>query len=220
MHIKASLKRKFGEKLAAWWKINKRWYPWRETKDPFRLLIAELLLRKTSAAQVEKIYEPFLKKYPNAKNLSKASYEELATFLNPLGIEYKRADLLIRLSSEIVSKYNNIVPREREVLLTLPAVGPYAANAVLSLIHGEDVPMVDTNFIRIIERVFGYKSSKSRPRCDRSIWDFAQKLTPINNSAWFNLAVLDFGALVCRATNPRCSLCPLKDCCFYIEKII
>ena len=208
-------KSRFAEILLDWWKANKRDFPWRRKKDPYSILIAEMLLRKTTAGQVEKVYIKFLSLYPDPISLASADENELKELLKPLGMENRRAELLKRFGLHIKEKYSGRIPTKLDQLLELPGVGMYAANAVLSLCCSKDVPLLDTNFIRVIHRVFGIASEKSRARCDRKLWEFAEKLIPPGNSKDFNLAVLDFAALVCKARNPKCSECPVKAICQY-----
>ncbi|HDD44289.1 MAG TPA: A/G-specific adenine glycosylase [Candidatus Desulfofervidus auxilii] len=211
-------KNQFVKLLLNWWTSNKREFPWRSTKDPYSILIAEMLLRKTTAKQVEKIYTQFLTKYPDPNSLADADKNELEELLKPLGMEYKRAELLKKFGLYIKENYDGKIPLELKKLLKLPGIGMYAANAVLSFVCSKDVPLLDTNFIRVINRVFGIKSQKSRARDDKKIWEFAQTLIPSNNSKNFNLAVLDFAALICKAKKPKCSECPVKNICFYYAK--
>ncbi len=210
-------KNQFIRLLLDWWEKNKRDFPWRHTKDPYSILIAEMLLRKTTAKQVEKIYSQFLSLYPDPNSLANADINDLKELLKPLGMEHKRAELLKRFGLYIKEKYDGEIPLELEKLLELPGVGMYAANAVLSFTSSKNVPLLDTNFIRVIYRVFGIKSQKSRARDDRKIWEFAETLIPHGNSKNFNLAILDFAALVCRAKKPKCSECPIRNICLYYK---
>jgi len=207
----------FSKLILEWWHKHKRDYPWRCTDDPYFILIAEMLLRKTTAQQVEKIYNTFLSKYPSPEILAEADEDYLKELLRPLGMEHKRAELLKKFGLTVKEVYNGEIPSEIEELLKLPGVGMYAANAVLSFVYSKDLPLLDTNFIRVIQRVFGIKSEKTRARDDKKLWEFAQKLIPPGDSKHFNLAVLDFAALVCRAKNPKCNLCVMKEICNYYK---
>lgn len=218
-HQVSNAKIQFNKFLLEWWEKNKRDFPWRHTKDPYAVLIAEMLLRKTTAQQVERIYDVFLSKYSSPKALSKADENELKNLLKPLGMEHQRAKLFIKLGNAIIARYNGNIPSEAEELLKLPGVGLYATNAVLSFSSGQDVPTIDTNFIRVIERVFNFKSSKARARNDSKIWEFAQALVTKGKSREFNLGVLDFVATVCKSRNPKCDICPLISFCVFSKKI-
>lgn len=207
-----------GNLLLEWWKKNKRHFPWRYRKQPYPVLVAEMLLRKTTAKQVEKMYNSFLKKYPTPKALSEADENELKRILKPLGMEHHRTRLFIKFGRTVIEDYNEKIPSSDKELLKLPGVGLYATNAVLSFSHNKNVPIVDTNFIRVIKRVFDLKSSKARARNDKSIWDFASELIPEGKSREFNLAVLDFAATVCKPQNPACSTCSLVSICAFQKK--
>lgn len=208
----------FSKCLLAWWKNNKRDFPWRHTNDPYAVLIAEMLLRKTTALQVDGLYRALIDKYPDVKSLSEADENELRDMIKPLGMEHKRAKLLKEVSNVIIESYKGFIPSTQKELLQLPGIGPYAANTVLSFSHAQNVPMVDTNFVRLIERVFGFKSSKARARDDKQIWEFAETLVPKGRSKEFNLTVIDFAASVCRARVPKCEVCPLTSVCVFFKK--
>lgn len=215
-HSKA--RKAVGSLLLEWWGKNKRRFPWRRRKDPYAVLIAEMLLRKTTAKQVEKMYIDFIKKFPNPKALSKADEDELREILTPLGMEHHRAELFVKFGRAVVEDFKGRIPSAEKELLKLPGVGQYATNAILSFSHSRNVPMVDTNFIRIIGRVFGLTSSKARARNDSRIWEFAEKLIPDGKSREFNLSVLDFAATVCKHLNPECETCPLASICAFYKK--
>lgn len=209
-------KKIIGSLLLEWWEKNKRRFPWRRRKQPYTVLIAEMLLRKTTAKQVMKMYSSFLKQYPTPKALSEADDNELRKILSPLGMEYRRAGLFIKFGRAVMEDYKGKIPSSDKELIKLPGVGLYAANAVLIFSHNKNVPMVDTNFIRIIKRVFDLTSSKARARNDTRIWEFAGELVPNGKSREFNLAVLDFAAVICKQRNPKCGICPLiAICAFY-----
>ncbi|MEO2068848.1 MAG: hypothetical protein ABGX27_04980 [Desulfurobacteriaceae bacterium] len=208
-------KSRFQKDLLKWWTKYKRDFPWRKTKNPYELLIAEILLKKTTASQVLTVYSKLLNKYPNPYALCSANRKDLEALLKPLGMHKTKAELLKKFASAYLSllKNNKKSRFSRSELLKLPGIGNYTANAVLSLIYDECVPMLDTNFIRILERVFGIKSNKSRPRNDPYIWEKAKEILPCNEARNFNLAVLDFSALVCKHIQPKCAECFAKEYC-------
>jgi A/G-specific adenine glycosylase len=205
----------FTSRLLRWYKNNKRVFPWRKTKNPYAILIAELLLRKTTANQVKAIYENFLKSFPDVKSLARASEKELYDMLRPLGMEYKRANLLIKFAEYVLNTYNGNIPKNLEDLLDIPGVGYYSANALLCFAFNSDTAIVDTNVLRVIERVFNIKSNKGRPRDDLGIWEFANTLTRPGKARALNLAILDFAALICKSRAPKCGDCILNDICYY-----
>ena len=204
----------FAEALLSWWNLNKREFPWRHSRNPYEVLVAEMLLRKTTASQVLGVYSGFVERYPNARKLAGAKKSDLVRILKPLGMEHERARLFRELGEELCKSYDGEVPRNRDDLLLLPGVGDYSANAVLCMSMGSDLPMFDTNFARVVQRYFGLRSLKKRVRQDREMWAFAQSLLPKAGSRAFNLAVLDFAALVCKARKPDCHGCPISFGCF------
>jgi len=207
----------FSKHLLTWWHKSKRDFQWRHTNDPYSILIVEMLLRKTTAQQVNGVYEALISKYPDVKSLSEADEDELRDMIKCLGIEHKRAKLLKEVSTVILKNYNGVIPSAQKELLELPGIGLYAANAILSFSHGQDVPMVDTNFVRVIKRVFDFKSSRARARDDKRVWEFAETLVPKGRGKEFNLAVIDFAASVCQARAPKCEVCPLTSICVFFR---
>ena len=203
-------------RLLAWWEKNKRNFPWRSTKDPYRILVAEILLRKTDAPKVLAIYEDFFKKYPSIKELAEASEVGLAEFLKPLGLYRVRAKQLKNIAKEISEKYKGIIPQDPESLKKLKGIGSYIANAVACFAHGKTVPVVDTNVARVISRVFGIKP-KARPHLDKRIWRVADELVKLGDARKINLAIIDLATLVCTARQPNCKICPLKEHCAYAK---
>jgi len=203
----------FTQRLLFWWEHNRQNFPWREETDPYRILIAEILLRKTTAKQAASVYKKFLTLFPDPKSLAEASVQKLENSLKPLGMYSIRARLLKNLGEVLIKKFSGRVPACKRDLLVLPGVKEYTANAVLCFAYGKDVPLVDTNIIRIFRRVFAVKSNKKRARNDRHVWRFAQKILPKNKAREFNLALIDFAHKICRPKKPACSSCIMQDLC-------
>lgn len=194
---------------------------WRNTDDPWRVLVATLLLRKTTTTQVLKIYPKFIEKYPRASSILRSSKEEIKDVIKPLGLENQRAELITRIAQVIVSKFKGKVPCSLDDLKKIPGVGNYTVSEILLVACRKPAPLLDRNMIRIIERVFGVKSVKRRPHTDPKMWAFAKVLVPRDpeEAKAFNYGVLDFARKVCTARNPRCSDCPIKDMCNYYARI-
>ncbi len=210
--------RDFAEKLLEWWERNKRIFPWLLTNDPYKILVAELLLRKTTAGQVAKMYNEFLSKYPHPASLAEADEDELAEVLKPLGMYRVRAKLFKKLGNILVVRYGGHIPSSKSELMKLPGVKEYVANAVLCFAYNKDLPLVDTNAIRVAQRVFGVKSSRKRARNDPKIWRFMAELLPKGRAKEFNWAVIDFASLICTARKPNCTACPLASLCMWPDK--
>ncbi|ACB39379.1 endonuclease III domain-containing protein [Pyrobaculum neutrophilum] len=206
-------------KAVAEWCVEScdRSLPWRVSGSPWHVLLAAVLLRKTTVAQVLKVWPRLVQRYSSPSALAGADRERLEEDLKPLGLERVRARLLLELAELLCSRYRCEVPCRREDLEGLPGVGPYIASEVLLLGCGVPAPLLDRNAIRVLERALGLKSDRRRPHTDPALWRAAQMLTPVELrlARCFWLGVVDLGRKVCRPKNPRCGACPLKDVCRY-----
>lgn len=205
-------KKEFRSSLLRWSERNVREFPWRETDSPYDLLIAEILLQQTLAAKVPPVYEEFLSQYPTPDELAEADPDNVATLLNPLGLQNRKANALVKTGQLI--RDQGKVPQTWEELSDLPFVGKYGANAVLCFGFGERRPIVDVNVVRIYNRVFGRDFEDDR---DDRAWGFASKMLPETNYQQYNLALLDHGATICLSENPACEECPVNSICQYYE---
>lgn len=205
---------RFAEGILEWYKQNKRDYLfWRNTKNPYYILVSEMMLQKTTVKQVQNVIHKFIERFPTPRDLVNASIREIEELITPLGMQHKRAVRYRKWALIVVEKFDGQIPDSAEELISLPGIGPYIANSVLCLAFGKEVPLLDTNIIRILERVFDIKSSKARARIDKKLWDFIRSITPSGKSKDINLALLDFGALVCTAKNPKCPICSINEIC-------
>ena len=205
------------EELLHWFAAHGRSFSWRQHRTPFGVLIAEILLKRTTANAVERFLPEFLTRYPDPFSISETSIEELRAFLTPLGLSMQRAVQIRNLAGSLVRDHKGRVPSELKRLLELPGVGPYIASAVLCYAFGEIVAPVDTNVARIIVRFHGIRPSRHEARRSPEVWDLATELVGRNETTIreINWALLDLGAQVCTAREPNCSACPLMgECCF------
>lgn len=208
-------KEEFVSKLLMWHDENRSDFPWRRTSDPYTILVSELLLRKTTRKQVKQIHAQFFSKFPDFKALYKSNIEEIRNSIKSLGMEFIRSIALKKIAEIVVQKYGGQIPNKREEILKLPHVGPYIANAVMCFAYGMDYPLLDTNIIRVITRIFSLKSPKKRPRDDPRMWKIVSMLMPQGKARDLNLAMLDFAASVCLPKKPKCSSCQLRNICDY-----
>lgn len=202
--------------LLRWFTTNQRSFPWRETSDPYKIMVAEKLLQQTAATDaVVTAYNKIIELYPNIEALAVADVKELRRIILPLGFTY-RADELPRLAREILRRGDGQVPGDLNELLSLPGIGDYAARAILSFACTRDVPIVDTNVARWLYRLYAIeKPLPSNPARNRELIERAASLIPKGNSRNFNLAVLDLCATICTARRPDCARCPvLRSCCY------
>lgn len=212
-------KKYFAAKIIQWYKKNGRNYPWRKTRNEFRILISEMMLQKTDSKKVLSVYPSFIRKYPTPKRLAEANIRSLRSEIHLLGIS-DRARRLKVSAKTILRLHGGKVPSDRKQLLNLLGVGDYIASAVLCFAFGKDVPILDTNVIRVIQRVFSVESSKTRARTDKILWKFAGSLVPQRRAVDYNRGILDFAATVCTARNPNCPNCPIREMCDYYLRVI
>ena len=201
--------------LLTWFEENQRQFPWRKTEDPYSILLAEIFLRKTNASRVVGVYERFVSRYPRFEVLANVTEQELESALKPLGLYRRRAKDLRRLAEIVIAKYNGKVPSSREELVELPGVGNYIANATLCFAFGETVPLLDTNVIRVVTRVFSFKPKRKRARDDPEMWRAVRHMVPKGKARDFNLAILDLAAKACLPRKPKCVVCPVLFLCDY-----
>ena len=204
----------FRSKITRWFNKNKRNYPWRKTRDPFKVLIAEMMLSRTKANQVKPVYEHFFKEFPDIESLEEAENKKLEKVLHPLGLNWRIPSFGL-VAREIREKYQCRVPETREELTLLPGVGDYVAGAVLSLAYDKKEWIVDVNVVRIFKRYFGLKTSVEGRR-DKNIIQLAKMYVSCKNPRKANLAILDFTALACTSINPNCQKCVMRKTCFRI----
>lgn len=204
---------KVAKRLLSWWKRSGREYPWREESNPFRVLVAEMLLQRTKADQVLAVYPLFIERFPEPHVLGKARQGDIEIFFRRLGLIW-RAKKMWMLGRTLLKKFNGRVPDTHEELLSLPGVGEYVADAVLASAFGENVVAVDANVCRIIGRLFDVKA-RGEARRDPKFREIAQRMMPGDRAKEFNWAMIDFAALVCTPRNPKCATCPVKNMCLH-----
>ena len=203
----------FRKRLSSWFNKNGRKYPWRETPDPLKVLVAEIMLRRTKADQVKQVYERLFSEYLDVEALANADEKKLEQILYPLGLKW-RTPAFAHVAREIEEEHHGQVPAEREELTTLPGVGDYVAGAVLSIAYNKKEWIVDSNIVRLFRRYFGVKTSREGRR-DKHIIEMARIYASCKSPRVANLAILDFSALVCTPRKPGCEKCPLRGNCDY-----
>jgi A/G-specific adenine glycosylase len=202
--------------LAPWFREHRRDFSFRRRPTPYKVLLAEMLLRKTRAADADRVFIQLHRRYPSPRALSRARINALRAAVRPIGLP-GRAVSLIKLGRDLVERHDGRVPHNRHELLSLPGVGPYSAGAILSLGFGIPAPMVDGPIGRVLRRISGLSNNGGAPYYDKRVWAFAEQLLPAEGVRDFQLALLDVGALLCRPAKPLCSECPLENICSYAE---
>lgn len=186
--------------------------PWRRTKDPYRILIAEYLLQRTRVATGRPYYERFLERFPTIESLAAAPEEDVLRVWEGLGY-YRRARNLHAAAHSIVRDHGGRIPADSATLATLPGIGPYTAGAVASIAFGERVPAVDGNVTRVVSRVFRVGDDVTTPGGRARIQGIVRELVPVDRPGPFNQAMMELGATLCLPRRPRCPSCPVRDIC-------
>lgn len=201
----------FRGRILEWFWQHGRDFPWRHTRDPYAILIAEIMLRRTQARQVVPVYEEFLRRYPSPDVLAIAGEGDVAELVRPLGMTW-RVPAFRLVAQALVERHACTMPRDRDVLLSLPGVGEYVADAVRSFAFGEWTPVLDTNTVRVTGRYFGFPISDSSRR-NASVRKEVARLVDHTDPRSSNAALLDFAAVICRAGRPFCERCPVAALC-------
>jgi len=200
------------KRLLSWFEHGGRSFPWRDPdRTPYEVVVAEILLQRTTAAGVARAYAWFIERYPSWTALAQAPRECLEHTLRPLGLWRQKALALLHLAQSIAER-GGVVPSSRAELERMRGIGPYTASAVLAIVYGQAEPLVDVNMTRLLGRFFG-SSGDTRGSRQRLLHARGLRLVSGKRSLEVNRAVLDFGALVCRARRPLCPECPLRVKC-------
>jgi A/G-specific adenine glycosylase len=199
---------RFRRRLLAWYSVSGRHdLPWRQTDDPWHILLAELMLQRTRADLVVPVYERVTMLLPRAADVAEAPADQLHELFRPLGLLH-RVERIQRAAEAV----KDGVPRSLSGLLDIPGVGQYAASATACFAFNHRLAIVDPSIIRILDRIFAIRSDRTRPRVDPRLWHAAAKLMPRTDPRCWNYAMLDFGSAVC-AARPKCATCPILPLC-------
>lgn len=197
----------FERRLLAWSHETRRDLPWRNTRDPWAILVSEAMLQQTQVSRVVPRYEGFLEAFPTPHACADAPLAEVVRMWEGLGYN-RRAVHLHRAAEAVVTEHGGEVPDDLDALLELPGVGPYTARAVLTFAFERDHGVLDTNAARVLARaVSGHPMTRSQAQ------SLADELVPVGRAWEWNQAVLDLGATVCTKRSPDCDVCPVAAHC-------
>ncbi len=208
---------KFSKKLITWYLQNKRSMPWRETTDPYRIWLSEIILQQTRVAQGLPYYLSFTKTFPTVFDLANAKEEEVLKLWQGLGY-YSRARNLHTTAKYVANELKGVFPKTYKDLLELKGVGDYTASAIASICYKEAVPVVDGNVYRVLSRYFGIETPINSTQGIKEYKKLAIELMDHEDPADYNQAIMEFGALQCKPKNPYCIVCPLNDSCEGLKK--
>ncbi|MDP9364783.1 MAG: A/G-specific adenine glycosylase [Chloroflexota bacterium] len=200
------------EALLGWFAANRRDLPWRHTRDPWAILVSEVMLQQIQVVRAIPFYHAFLRRFPTVQSLADAPLADAIRVWGDLG-RYKRVVNLHRSAQLIVKEHGGQVPSEPEVLGTLPGIGPYTAGAVACFAFERDAAFADTNMRRVLHRVFVGVDVPRPIVTDRVIAELAQASVPPGRGWEWNHGLMEFGALHCTARRPACATCPVQGRC-------
>jgi A/G-specific adenine glycosylase len=203
----------FRRRLLAWFRRHGRDLPWRRTRDPYHIVVSEFMLQQTQVSRVLEYYPRFLERFPTIEHLARSRPQAVMEQWDGLGY-YARARNLHALARHVTRRLGGSLPAHPDELVKLPGVGPYTAGAVASFAYEQPVPAVDTNVARVLRRFF--IGAHHAPRTThRALRDLAASIMPKSGKrAWqFNQALMELGALLCVARQPRCGECPVRGGC-------
>ena len=200
----------FRRSLLAWYRRHGRDLPWRLTRDPYEILVSEVMLQQTQVKRVLEFYPRFLARYPTAEELAAASESAVREAWEGLGY-YRRAENLRQTARAVAERHGGRFPATPEELVRLPGIGRYTAGAVASFAFGADAAILDTNAARVLTRVFG--AGRSRQGRTARLWALAAAAIPPGRGYPFNQGIMDLGAMICTARRPACPRCPVRRAC-------
>lgn len=200
------------ELLIGWYEQNKREMPWRNTKNPYKIWLSEVILQQTRVEQGLPYYLKFVQQYPTIKHLSNAKIDDVLRLWQGLGY-YSRARNLHKCAKTVSNELGGFFPQEQKNLLKLPGIGPYTASAIASFAFGKKEAVVDGNVLRVVTRLFGIHNDISDQKTVRKISKIVNSMIPSDNPGIFNQAIMEFGATYCKPKKPGCQSCIFGQIC-------
>jgi len=204
--------KKFRSALQTWYQHSKRDLPWRRTRDPYAVLVSEIMLQQTQVDTVIPYYNRWLSQFPDFETLASASEGEVLKAWQGLGY-YRRAKMLRLNAQAVCREHDGKLPSDFEALLNLPGIGLYTAGAVASIAFEKKKAVLDGNVIRILTRLFAIQENTAFKTTVENLWEKAESLLPEKNIGDFNQALMELGATVCFPRNPDCEKCPVAFTC-------
>ncbi len=201
----------FSSDLTQWYDKNKRDLPWRRTKDPYKIWISEIMLQQTTVNTVIAYYERWIKTFPTIHDLAQAPIQNVLKQWQGLGY-YNRARNLHKAAYRIINEHLGLIPKDPELIRSLPGFGPYTTGSVLSIAYDIPLTIIDANVRRVVMRLLALPGLADIKQ-DQKIKEFLLKVLPSKDVGDFNQALMELGALVCRSREPICILCPVRVYC-------
>ena len=209
---KPPARRIFRRKLLEWYDRNGRSLPWRDTSDPYHILVSEIMLQQTQVDRVLPKYHEWLEKFPSLEALAAAPEDDVTGAWYPLGYNI-RPRRLQAIAREAVASYGGKRPADESTLLSSKGIGAYTAGAIRSFAFRERAAILDTNVARVLFRVFIGRGERRAHATKKHLWAMSAALVPRRRAFDFNQALMDFGAMLCTARKPKCLICPMASIC-------
>src|ERR1041385_7995047 len=207
-----STRQRFRRQLLSWYRANGRSLPWRTTTAPSPILVSEGMLQQTQVDRVLPKDHEWLEKFPSFEALAAADETDVSATWRPLGYKI-RPQRPHAIAPESVARYGGQLPSDEETLLSFKGIGAYTAGAIRSFAFRQRAAILDTNVARVLFRVFIAKGDPKAHAMRRHLWELSETLVPYKHVFDFNQALMDLGALVCVARNPKCLVCPMARSC-------
>ena len=198
--------------LIAWFAVNRRDLPWRNTRDPYAILVSEVMLQQTQVNRVFPYYARWLEIFPNVQALASASTADVIRTWSGLGYN-RRAIYLQKTARAVVDDYGGVFPSTPDTLRKLPGIGPYTAGAIAAFAFERDVAFLDTNMRRVVHRLLYGSDIPARQVTERELLATADRMVGEGTGWLWNQALIEFGALQCTQRRPACFVCPLSGEC-------
>ena len=198
--------------LLAWWDAGHVDLPWRGTRDPYAIWVAEIMLQQTQVATVIPYYERWLAQLPAVADLAAASLDKVLKLWEGLGY-YSRARHMHAAAQRVMREYNGRFPTTAAELQKLKGIGRYTAGAIASIAFDEAVPVLDGNVIRVLSRLTDLAEDVTQAATKKQLWQLAESLVPQERPGDYNQALMELGQQICQPARPLCLLCPLSELC-------
>jgi len=214
--IDAAFKRRLRSAALKWYDRNGRIFPWRDSADPYRIWLSEIMLQQTTVTAVVPYFERFIARFPHVQSLAAADVDDVLRLWEGLGY-YSRARNLHKAARVVASDYGGEFPSDVAVLQLLPGIGRYTAGAIASFAFNLPAAIVEANTERLYARIIALRDDVRSTPSRRTLWEFAESIVPNKRCGDFNQSLMDIGSQICRPVLPDCSKCPLMSCCRAFE---
>ncbi len=205
----------FNKRLLKWATQFKRDFVWRHNRTPYKIFVAEVLLKRTTSKAAAELFNRFIEEYSSLRSLEKSRVGELENFFKPIGLYKQRSRLVKESTRYLVNTLNGEFPDTFDELIKIPSIGPYSAACILSFGMDIPVPAIDSNGIRVLTCVF--QNNLGQNPSYNKVFSFACKIFPKKRHVLFNYGLIDFGALVCSYRGCNGVDCPLSNICDYFR---